>query len=276
MSNEITKLHLVYFSPSGSTEKIVRTVASGLDGLEVEMHDLLTPASRRKNYSFGPNDLVIMGCMTAGMIFGNSTELFDCLHADNTPFIGIISYGNGYYGIALTQMKELAENQGFKVAAMGAFIAQHTIDHKAGAGRPDEHDREIMREFGKKAYAKIVAGDYELHQQPKTNWSSSEAGNKVIAYRETHRDEPYSLPASYKSKAISDQCIKCYTCVRNCPADAINIETKTFDLEACIGCWGCINRCPKHAITSTSQEMADIMLTFGSAFANRLEPEIFL
>lgn len=269
------KLYLVYFSPSGSTEKIIKYIASGINELETEIIDLLTPASRRKTYTFGPDDIVLMGHMTAGMLFGNSSEIFACLNGSNTPFIGVISFGNGYYGIALTQMKELAEAQGFKVAALGAFVAQHTIDPKAGAGRPDSHDKEIMLDFGRRAYAKILAGDYELHDQPKTNWSSSEAGNKVIAYRETHRDEPYSLPPEYKAKAISDACIKCGTCVKHCPADAIDIEHKTFDLDKCIGCWGCINRCPKHAITSTSQEMAEIMKTFGSAFANRLEPEIF-
>ena len=41
-------------------------------------------------------------------------------------------------------------------------------------------------------------------------------------------------------KKISDACIKCKTCVRNCPADAIGIENKPFGLEACIGCYGYI------------------------------------
>ena len=31
--NEGKKLHLVYFSPSGSTEKIAKIIASGIEGL---------------------------------------------------------------------------------------------------------------------------------------------------------------------------------------------------------------------------------------------------
>ncbi|MBR1656924.1 MAG: flavodoxin family protein [Synergistaceae bacterium] len=46
------KLHLVYFSPSGSTEKIVKAVASVIKGLPVETHNLLTSSSRKKKYSF--------------------------------------------------------------------------------------------------------------------------------------------------------------------------------------------------------------------------------
>ena len=44
----IKKLHLVYFSPSGSTEKVVRKIASAIPNLPVEAIDLLKPAARRK------------------------------------------------------------------------------------------------------------------------------------------------------------------------------------------------------------------------------------
>ena len=276
MPNEIKKLYLVYFSPSGSTEKIVKTVASEIQGLEVEKIDLLTSKSRKKKYTFTENDLVIFGCMTAGKLFTLSDEMFNCLEGNNTPFIGLVTYGNTYYGIALTEMLKRAENSGFKVAALGAFVARHSIDPNFAAERPDDKDKEIMKDFGRRAYEKVISGDLTLHTLPKTNWSTWETGNKVIAYREEHPDEPYSLPPSYKTKIITDDCIKCGTCARHCPVNAINIEQKTFDLEKCIGCWGCINRCPKHAIKSTSQEMADIMKNISASLSTRLEPELFL
>ena len=276
MANEIKKIHLVYFSPSGSTEKIVKLVASVIKNIPVEVHDLLTSKSRKQKYIFNENDLVIFGCMTAGKLFTLSDEIFDCLEGNNTPFIGIATFGNTYYGIALTEMLKRAEKSGFKVAALGAFVARHSIDTSFAASRPDDKDKEIIKNFAEKAYEKILSGDLTLHTMPKTNWSSWEMGNKVIAYREEHPDEPYALPPSYKTKEISDACIKCGVCVRHCPVDAIDIENKTFDLEKCIGCWGCINRCPAHAIKSTSQEMADIMNSIKNTSDVRLEPEMFL
>ena len=157
---------------------------------------------------------------------------------------------------------------------MGAFVSRHSMDTTIAEGRPDAHDKQLMLDFGRRAWEKVQAGDHELHNKPDTNWSSWEMGNQVIAYRVEHPDEPYALPADCKAKTISDACVKCRTCVRNCPVDAIDIDNKTFDVDKCIGCWGCINRCPAKAITSTSKQVADIMHSFGEAAKARLEPDI--
>ncbi len=274
--NGIKCVHLVYFSPSGSTEKIVRKIASGIQGVPVKPHNLLPSAARKQQYVFGKDDLVIYGSLSAGMLFTKAEELFGCLQGNETPFIGVISFGNAYYGVALTEMKERAESRGFHVYAMGAFVAQHTMAPECGTGRPDEKDEAIMVDFGRRAYEKVLSGDGVLHKQPGTHWSSSERFNQYISYRETNKD-PYCFPLEFRAKKISDDCIKCKTCVRNCPTDAIDIENKTFDLEACIGCYGCVNRCPKHAISVTSPEVTEFMKDFIEAFKDkRLEPDIFL
>lgn len=147
---------------------------------------------------------------------------------------------------------------------------------KLGSGSPDSKDEEIMVDFGRKAYGKILSGDYTLHNQPVTNWSLSEEANKIIAFREKNK-EPYCFPKEFRAKKISDNCIKCKTCVRNCPTNAIDIENKIFDLDACIGCYGCINRCPKHSISPSNPEVEKFMNDFTEIFNKiRLEPDIFL
>ena len=272
----VKKLYLIYFSPSGSTEKVVKAVASAIPGLPVETIDLLKPAARRKHYTFGPEDLVIFGSMTAGKLFTLSDELFACLEAHDTPFIGVITYGNTYYGIALKELQKRAANSGFRVAALAAFVSRHSMDVSIAEGRPDAHDEAVMLEFGRKAWEKVQSGDFVLHTQPKTSSTDWEMGKQVVAYREAHPDEPYALPRECKAKEMSDACIQCGICARNCPTNAINITHKTFDLDKCIGCWGCINRCPRHAITSTSKQVADIMRSIGTAATARVEPDLLL
>ncbi|MCR5414039.1 MAG: 4Fe-4S binding protein [Kiritimatiellae bacterium] len=275
MHRTFKKLHLVHFSPGGSTERVVKAIASGIGSLPVENHDLLPSANRKAKHVFGPDDLVVFGSMTAQKLFTLSDEIFACLEGHDTPFIGAIAYGNGFYGIALNELLRRAEGSGFKVAALGAFIARHSIDPDAGLGRPDASDLAAMKDFGRRAFEKISAGDLALHTLPKTNWSYCEGPNKIIAHREAHPEEPYILPPEYKEKAFTDACINCGNCVRHCPTDAIDLAAKTFDLEKCIGCWGCIVRCPRKAIRSTSKAMADVTAAFADAYKRRLEPETF-
>lgn len=50
-----------------------------------------------------------------------------------------------------------------------------------------------------------------------------------------------------------EDCIKCKTCQRFCPADLITVyddreECLVIDLNYCKGCGICANECPKHCI----------------------------
>ena len=76
--NEWKKLHLVYFSPSGTTEKTVRTIASGFEGLEVTAHNLLPYASRREKYIFCSDD-----CIKCGTCVQNR-----CIHQERFTYGG--------------------------------------------------------------------------------------------------------------------------------------------------------------------------------------------
>lgn len=63
----------------------------------------------------------------------------------------------------------------------------------------------------------------------------------------------------------------------SCDGRDLDIDNKTFDLDACIGCYGCINRCPQHAISVDCPEVEEFMKGFIASFQNaRLEPEMFM
>lgn len=47
---------------------------------------------------------------------------------------------------------------------------------------------------------------------------------------------------------ISDKCVTCGACFKNCPAGSINLKNKKIDNELCIRCLKCVSICPKKAI----------------------------
>ena len=60
---KLKKLHVLYFSPTGGTEKIARLAAGELAaklGLEQAFIDFTRPENRRQEYRFGGEDLLVM------------------------------------------------------------------------------------------------------------------------------------------------------------------------------------------------------------------------
>lgn len=270
-------VRLVYFSPNGTTLKSLRNIAQGMGDVEIVEYNLLLPENRKKTYSFDSNDLVILGCATAGMIFGKVDEIFNCIEGNNTPLVGVVLYGNGYYGASLIQMKKKAEKRGFRVSALAAFIGQHAINKNVAANRPDAKDISIQLDFGKAIYDKIIINkDYTLSRKPKSGWSGIPKYNVIVAVRYFMQNKEYVLPDFFKTKEVSDDCVRCKRCEANCPVNAINITDKKFLLSACIGCCSCINNCPQKAIKPANNIMNKVMSGFAKDFQKRKEPEIIM
>ena len=64
---EISKVHAVFFSPTGNAKKVICTVADAVGtalGVPVAYDDFTLPQARQETRSYGPGDLVVFGTPT--------------------------------------------------------------------------------------------------------------------------------------------------------------------------------------------------------------------
>ena len=228
---EYKKIHAIFFSATGTTRKIIDTIARGCDVNEIERHDLLL---KKQNDTYIPeNEIAIFGMpVYAGRIPAISAESLRHFTGKHTPAIIACTYGNRAYDDALLELRNIVEEQGFIVVSAGAFIAQHSIVPHVGTGRPDIRDIAEATEFGRKSISILSASEWREEKQ------LSLPGNNP--YREAG-----NIPLKPKTRR---SCTRCGLCAQQCPAQAIDAENPhRLDESRCISCAHCIAICPRHA-----------------------------
>ena len=271
------KLYLVYFSPGGTTKKTVRNIAKGFQGVEVNEIDMLKKSNREKIHEFGKDDLVILGMMTATKLYGVPDEVIGALQGNNTPFVGAVTCGNGYYGKSLIVMKKAMEKRGFRMLAAGGFVGQYSFSKAIATNRPDAKDAEIQKKFGKDIQSKLEQKDLKLHSKLKIDWPNEGAFSTFkCAVISAIPGAGMKIPKSWNELAISDECIQCGRCVKHCPVEALSLNGKiSHNRDKCIGCQGCVSVCPKEAIKPVNSSLLKMVENVMQFRSGRKEPEVF-
>lgn len=223
------KVNVAYFSTTGTTDKIVSAIASGL------------PLKEKRTINLG--DLEEGGLVISGgeiMIFGvpvfsgRVPEIarrgIEKIKGDHTPAIIACVYGNRDFDDALLELKDIVESNGFDVISAGAFVAQHSIFPVVAQGRPDSSDLAQAKEFGKNSLKNL----------------STVRGNRPLKVKGNH---PYRAIRPIPLTPKTDRkCNACGLCARQCPMQAIDAGNpgKT-DKGKCISCAHCIYICPRQA-----------------------------
>lgn len=264
----IHSVKLVYFSPTGTSKRVVEAIAEGIQA-SGEHIDLTHPAARTQEFEKLHDELAVIAApVYAGRIPLEAVHRLRRLSADNTPAVLVAVYGNRHYDDALIELRDLAIELGFKPVAGGAFIGEHsysTAEVPTAHGRPDADDLEKAAEFGRKIKEKMRGVS-----RPQDIPPLKVPGNHP--YKEGMRAT--SKPVNPVTK--EDLCIKCGKCADVCPTFAITVsDMVTIKMDACIRCCACVKNCPTGA-----RVMRPRMLRFTEWLhtncSERREPETYL
>ena len=249
-------IYEITFSPTGGTGRIAQQLVSGISSTATRI-DLCS--RRPSSHEFTGEDLCVVSVPSfAGRVPALAAERIGLLSGNQARAVAVVSYGNRAYDDTVLELKNLLTQQGFRVIAAVAAIAEHSILRQYAAGRPDAADLAELLNFGRQI-ARAAAGSATAELNVPGN----------VPYR--------PLPASGVKPSVSDRCASCGTCAAACPAGAIPEDApSSLNAEKCISCMRCISVCPVHARFLPPELLDGLNQRIGPALSGRKQNELFL
>jgi ferredoxin len=256
----IQKVYAVYFSPTGTTKSVIKSMMAEFDMQRDEI-DLTPYENRDITYSFSADELVFIGIpVYGGRVPIAAENRIKMLKGSNTPVVLVATYGGIHYSNTLQELQQIVNPNDFITIAATAVVAEHNFVNKIASGRPNTQDLFAISNFTKQAYTKVLQSDGFENIAIKTKMTVPLRGKYVVV---PHGDK---------------KCTNCCLCVRQCPVQAIDDPRKKAS-QVCIRCLRCIKYCPKKARTFAKllQDGARSLLLV--SFVNRgkeKQPEFFI
>ena len=265
---EVKQVKLIYFSPTGTTQKVLESIAEGIAVEDVEHINLTLPEGGRQTIPPFSDELIIIGApVYGGRLPADVIDRLRQLNANNTLAILIVVYGNREFEDALLELKNHTIELGFIPVAGGAFIGEHsfaTEEIPIANGRPDNLDVQKAIAFGVKVKDKIAA-----LQSPDAQMDFKIPGN--FPYKADGVRAMAVAPVTQE-----DTCTTCGTCASVCPTAAISIDgSVATEIELCIRCCACIKNCPEEARVMEDEMWKKIANWLNENCSARKEPQLF-
>ena len=264
----INSTKLIYFSPTGTTRKVMEAIAQAARIATVEHVDLTPPDARMQKIEEMHDELAIIGSpVYNGRLPTDAISRLQCLRGNNTPAVIVVVYGNRAYEDALLELRDLALEAGFKPVAAGAFIGEHSYSSNAtpiAVGRPDVEDLRKAKEFG------------ILIREKMRNMPALE-GMPLLQVPGNFPYKERGALSNISPVTEENVCIKCEECASVCPTAAIEVrDTVVTDKGSCIRCCTCVKACSTGARTMEDPHIRQVAEQLSLNCSKRKEPETYL
>ena len=117
--------HIVYFSPTHTTEKIARAIAEGI-GMERRIETDLTLDESVSAIEINHSLTILATPVYKGRVAPVALQRMKRLKASGSPVILVVVYGNRAYEDALVELRDMAIELGFTPLSAVAFIGEHS------------------------------------------------------------------------------------------------------------------------------------------------------
>lgn len=261
----IGKVRRVYFSPTGTTRRIVAAMAEHFPGAGGELD--LGGRAAPEITPFASDELAIVGIpVFSGRVPEPIVARLKRLSGANNPAIAVAVYGNRHYDDALLELHDTLQQCGFSVIAAAACIARHSIFPQVAHDRPDAEDLAAIAAFARRCRAKLEEA------------AASGAQHSPLAVKGMY---PYrDIQTTRFRPSIDDRCVGCGACVAVCPTQALQASGKgkkpVRDNALCIACTACIATCPTGAQAFRDEHFAAAGKAFAEKMQARREAEFFV
>lgn len=263
------RVHSLYFSATGTTEKVVNTIAqaaAGKLGVEVGIHDVTTPDARQNAIEFQKNDIVIFGLpVYIGRVPNLIKPWLETVKGNGAFGVPVVVYGNRAYDDALLELYDMMTGNGFVCTAAAAFIGEHSFSRTLGSGRPDDADLQEASAFGERV------------AQLRAPLTAIIPGRRPPQFYKAVDDEgrPFDIR---KAKPQTDKilCTSCGLCATLCPMGSISITDPSIIEGICIKCGACVKKCQQGAKSFIDPEYLRHLAILERNFTSpRKKPDIF-
>lgn len=266
-----------YFSGTGTTEKIVTTIAGrlsncleGTGGKSPDIFDFTSPGVRQQEKRFQETDIVVFGVpVYAGRVPNVLLKFLNTIRGGNALAIPVVLYGNRNFDDALIELRNILEQDGFHTVAAGAFIGEHSFSSILGKGRPDVQDLAIALNFADRIAEKLKK---EIPVEPVFVRGETPIRN----YYQPRDRQGNPIDIRKVKPKTSEQCIDCKLCAEVCPMGSIDPKQVSAFVGICIKCGACIKKCPMKAKYYDDEGYLYHQHELEEMYERRAEPELFL
>jgi ferredoxin/flavodoxin len=247
MNGKNPSVGLMYFSPTGTTQRVCEAIAGALSSETPTRIDLTKPQTA--TVQLGKVDVLVVGVPVyasrmPALAKERISKALETVPA-KTPVIAVALYGNVDVGAGLKQLVDLLTEKGLIVVGAGEFVGMHYFKQFHGLtpsgtmNRPDADDLAVATALGVAVLKKGFGGAMSC-------LAEVQAVKVPLKFKFTSEERVLGLLGA--SVPDAGKCTRCGACARACPVGCIDPETLVGKVGyGCLGCGNCQRVCPSKA-----------------------------